>query len=72
LKIKQDFIPFENTPLIGQVQCRLIIYYHNSIKTFDRPNFAGEQFFFEAGVFNSEDDLFKSENLQSTEEWSMF
>ena len=28
--------------------------------------------FFEAGVFNSEDDLFKSENLQSTEEWSMF
>jgi len=28
--------------------------------------------FFEAGVFNSEDDLFKSENLQSTEKWSMF
>ena len=28
--------------------------------------------FFEAGVFNSEDDLFKSENLQSTEELSMF
>ena len=28
--------------------------------------------FFEAVVFNSEDDLFKSENLQSTEEWSMF
>ena len=28
--------------------------------------------FFEAGVFNSEDDPFKSENLQSTGEWSMF
>ena len=41
LKIKQDFIPFKNTPLIGQLKCWLIIYYRNSIKTFDRPNFAG-------------------------------